>query len=58
MVATQKMEFIRVRYDMKENNSNTIEKQECARIIEEYFIRYPSLHPIHVKALIREILDN
>jgi hypothetical protein len=33
-------------------------RQESARIVEEYFSCHPSLHPIHVKALIKEILDN
>lgn len=33
-------------------------RQESARIVEEYFSRYPSLPPIHMKALVKEILDN
>jgi hypothetical protein len=33
-------------------------RQESARIVEEYFNCHPSLHPIHVKELVKQILDN
>jgi hypothetical protein len=33
-------------------------REESARIVEEYFSRHPSLHQIHMKALVKEILDN
>ena len=33
-------------------------RKKSARIVEEYFVRHPSLHPIHAKALIKEILYN
>jgi hypothetical protein len=33
-------------------------RQDSALIVEEYFSRHPSLPPIHMKALVKEILDN
>ena len=40
------------------NNDEMRGREYSARIVKEYFIRHPSLHPIHARELIREILDN
>lgn len=33
-------------------------RQQAAGIVEEYFSRHPSINPIHIKALTRQILKN